>query len=167
MSSALPSLSCQREQAVRTQGLDITPIGALPPQIVLIPQWPFPACFAGPVYRVISVLTVILFLLTPAEALFRDSDSSKWPTYYIASLWEAGIISNSVSIICSSHFWRVSKPMSSLAHLITSSCHRLYISSYMRQTENNCFIFIITSSMCLNVFICVLYFYFSYHRINS
>lgn len=45
----MPSLSCQREQAVRTQGLDITPVGALPPQMVLMPPWPFPACFAGPV----------------------------------------------------------------------------------------------------------------------
>ena len=166
MLSASPSLSCQQEQAVMTQGLDITPIRALPPQTVLTAEWPFSACFTGPVS-----IESFLYL-----RLYSISFNTCWSAFqrlrlkqmtYIASLWEAGIISNSVSIICSSHFWRISKPMSSLAHLITSSCHRLYISSYMLQTENNCFIFIITSSMCLNVFICVLYFYFSYHRINS
>ena len=36
---------------------------------------------------------------------------------YIASLWEAGYhISNSVSIICLSLFWRISKPMSSISN---------------------------------------------------
>ena len=87
--SASPSLSCQQEQAVMTQGLDLTLIRDLPPQTVLIPEWSFSVCFTGPI-------SIESFLYSQ---LYCVSLNTCWSTFqrlrlkqmtYIASLWEAG-----------------------------------------------------------------------------